>query len=121
LANVGESSESQHFPVLGHFVLARLEKFVKTLKKHYFVILASLIFLKNGFGKCRQVKPVLAKLLGECWQVWRISQNCLVSEVSLGNQRKYLKRPFLGMQSIEKKSFFWQVQSNLCTTATLGT
>jgi hypothetical protein len=65
---------------LGHFVLARLAKFVKTLKKHYFVILASHIFLKNGYWEmsaspastCQTAWRMLAslmclsKLLGEC-------------------------------------------------------
>jgi hypothetical protein len=33
LGNVGESSESQHFPVFGHFVLAKFTKFAKMMPK----------------------------------------------------------------------------------------
>ncbi len=63
-------------------------------------------FSKMAIGKCRRVQPVLAKLLGECWRVWCVSQNCLVSVVSLGNQQKHLKKAILGNASDWKKLFF---------------
>ena len=74
LVNVSKSGKSQHFPVFGHFLLAKFPKFPKFAKFATFTKLAKMMpkrlqhdkkFCQTGQNRLTQSRRVQAKVLGE--------------------------------------------------------
>jgi len=109
LANVSEHGESQHFPVFGHLVLARLAKFTKFAKpwkKCCFVT----IFLKNVLWQMssslastpQTARQVLATLASPHKTVWQMSVHKIPVVIFL--------TPFLTLKNLLET---WQVTGTL--------
>jgi hypothetical protein len=86
-----------------------------------FAAQAIIFALKISNGHSCHIRET-GKVLGECPRVWRVLQKCLANVGESGESCEYVSLPVLAKVHLYRYVILCtkNIQSNLCTTATLG-